>query len=151
MPGPAIVLIPKGLALLGAALGLTGKAVVLSAAALKAASIGTVFIVKGVMFTKSGALALTVASGAIAYSATSEATMSTIADLGYTAETNSIIPVVRDEIESSVQSLGTYTIKYCEHEGQKLIVSAAHKFCGHDGSPPKIGHSFEFTDQVSKN
>ncbi|MBN9890568.1 hypothetical protein [Salipiger abyssi] len=150
MAAPILLLVPKGLAYLGAALGLTGKAVILSAAALKAAAIGTAFIVKGVAFTKTGAMILTVAGGGIAYATTTDATMETMSELGYVSDSHDKIPVIEREIYEAVESSGIYTVRYCEENGQKIIVQQNHYFCPHDGSTPKEGQSFQFTDEIAE-
>jgi hypothetical protein len=149
---PLILLIPKGLSMLGAALGLGAKAIVLSAASLKLAAIGTGFIVKGLMFTKTGAVVMTVAAGGIHYSQTADATISTLGEIGYTTDNPSTLPLVRNEIGHKAKEKGIYITKYCLlPTGEKVVIPSEYKICPVDGSMPKQGHEFIFTNDVTNN
>lgn len=155
MPAPLLIpaagLIAKGLTALGAALGLGAKAVVLSAAALKVAAIGTGFIVKGVVFTKTGFAVLTVAAGGVAYMHTTNATVETMGHLDYHIEQEAQLPVIKQDIENKVRSKGEYVARYClSEDGKKIVVPQKYKFCPRDGSEPIEGHKFKFTDEVAK-
>ena len=148
---PVLIPVGKGLAWLAAALGLGSKAVLLTAAALKAAAIGTAFIVKGVAFTKTGALVLTVSAGGVAYNQVTDSTVQTLNHLEYQVDSEATLPLVKSEISEAVKAQGSYSSKYCLNgDGKKVLIPNSYKVCPMDGSDPLIGHKFEYTNQKNK-
>lgn len=132
---------------IGAAIGIGAtKLAVLTAAAFKAAAIGTAFAVKGIVFTKTGAITMTVAMGASTYLEATDATVDAIAEFGYKSDTSSSIPMIKQDINIIIADQGIYTVRYCEIGNEKVIIPTSYKMCPHDGSSPKSGHSFEFID-----
>lgn len=158
MPAPLLLIpaaggaVAKGVAMLGAALGLTSKAIVLSTVAFKTAAIGTAFIIKGVTFTKTGFLAMTVVTGGLAYADVTNSTVETMVHLDYSVGASAELPIIKEDIENEVKSGGSYTVRYCQlPTGEKQALPKNYNFCPHDGSAPLNGHKFDFEKSVAQN
>lgn len=148
-PVTAIILTAKGLAWLGAALGLGSKAIILTAATFKAAAIGTAFLVKGIAFTKIGATAMMVAVGTATYSQVTDATVETMRGMGYKADGQASLDMVRTEIGAAVRSRGDFTIRYCLYpNGDRVVADSSWRVCPHDGSEPRNGEQFMFRNEA---
>ena len=137
------VFVGKAAALLGIG---AGKIAALTATAFKIAAVGTAFTIKGLVFTKTGGLALTVAIGAATYLQATDATVDAISEFGYKSDSISTIPMIKQDINIIVSNQGTYTVLYCEVGEEKIVVPSSYNVCPQDGSMPKEGHSFDFTE-----